>query len=79
MTSQQHRVPELDLIVVPISSSKFALWAYTGPQAMHICRTLSLVKAFYDRLIAAALAACKMVLFRLSECSDYCQNGRCRI
>ena len=57
MTSQQHRVPELDLIVVQTSSSKFALSAHTGLIAVHICRPLILVKAFYDRLIARVLVA----------------------
>ena len=57
MTSQQYRVPELDLIVVQISSSKFALSARTGLIAVHICRPLSLVKALYDHLLASVLVA----------------------
>ena len=57
MTSRQHGVPELDLIVVPTGSSKFALLAHTGLLAMHIRRSFSLVKTFYYRPIVAALAA----------------------
>ena len=57
MTSQQHRVPKLDLIVVQTSSSKFAVSAHTGLIAVHICRPLSLVKAFYNRLLASVVVA----------------------
>ena len=57
MTSQQNRVPELDLIVAQTSLSTFALSAHTRLIAVHICRPLNLVKAFYDRLIASVLVA----------------------